>query len=220
FLQEAVDVADLFLDEGVVLIERDAHGGENVYRSGPKGIAQEIPLVVLVNGGSASAAEIVAGAIQDRGRGILIGQKTFGKGSVQLPRTLSDGSELRVTIARWFTPNDRAIHGQGLTPDIEVGAGLAEVRDRLQEALDLLKAGDRVGAKVELQKALETVEGSAKEEIGQVMADPDTGPLDGLEARLEQLLAEADAGVGMGNLADLDKDPVVRRAVQYLLTGE
>ncbi|RMF33185.1 MAG: S41 family peptidase, partial [Chloroflexi bacterium] len=126
FLQEAVDVADLFLDEGVVLIERDAHGGENVYRSGPKGIAQEIPLVVLVNGGSASAAEIVAGAIQDRGRGILIGQRTFGKGSVQLPRTLSDGSELRVTIARWFTPNDRAIHGQGLTPDIEVGAGLAE----------------------------------------------------------------------------------------------
>ncbi len=220
FLQEAVDVADLFLDEGVVLIERDAHGGENVYRSGPKGIAQEIPLVVLVNGGSASAAEIVAGAIQDRGRGVLIGQKTFGKGSVQLPRTLSDGSELRVTIARWFTPNGRAIHGQGLEPNIKVGAGLMKARDFLQKALTLLEEGDREGAGRELQKALEVVEGSAKEEVEGLIADLDTGSLSDLKARLERLLAEADAGGGMGDLANLDKDPVVQRAVQYLLTGE
>ena len=77
-------------------------------------------LVVLVDGGSASASEIVAGAIQDAGVGKLIGEKSYGKGSVQLPNALSDGSQLRVTIARWFTPKDRAIHGVGLEPDIVV----------------------------------------------------------------------------------------------------
>ncbi len=119
WLDQAVEVADLFLDQGVILIERSAEG-EKVFRSHTGGLAESIPLVVLVNRASASGAEIVAGAIQDRGRGILIGERTFGKGSVQRPYRLSDGSELRVTIARWYTPNDHAIHGEGLQPDIEV----------------------------------------------------------------------------------------------------
>lgn len=119
WLDQALEVADLFLDRGIILIERTKEG-EEVFRSRDGGPAESIPLVVLVNGGSASASEIVAGAIQDRGRGILIGEPTVGKGSVQRPYRLRDGSELRVTIAHWFTPNDRAISGQGLTPDIEV----------------------------------------------------------------------------------------------------
>jgi len=120
WLDQSVKVSDLFLDNGVIVVERWSNGNERKFEADPGDVGEEIPLVVLVNGGSASAAEIVAGALQDRERAILIGELTFGKGSVQRPFTLSDGSELRVTSALWFTPNDRAIHGQGLTPDIEV----------------------------------------------------------------------------------------------------
>jgi carboxyl-terminal processing protease len=102
------------------VIERKKDGAEKVFERQGRYLLGETPLVVLVNGGSASASEIVAGAIQDAGTGVLIGEKTFGKGSVQLPNALSDGSQLRVTIARWFTPKDRGIHGSGLEPDIKV----------------------------------------------------------------------------------------------------
>ncbi|HID63865.1 MAG TPA: S41 family peptidase [Anaerolineae bacterium] len=120
FLQTSVGVASQFLSEGLVLIEKGKGGFEKDYPVEGDGLAIEVPLVVLVNAGSASASEIVAGAIQDSGRGILIGERTFGKGSVQLPHTLSDGSELRITIARWFTPKGREIQGVGIIPDIEV----------------------------------------------------------------------------------------------------
>ena len=120
WLDQAVDVADLFLDDGVILLERWSDGRVRSFEAKPGDPGEDIPLVVLVDGGSASASEIVAGALQDRERAVLVGALTFGKGSVQRPFTLSDGSELRVTAALWFTPNDRAIHGQGLAPDIEV----------------------------------------------------------------------------------------------------
>ncbi len=120
WLDQSIKVSDLFLGEGLVAIERDSAGGEQRFFSYDGDISEDIPMVVLVNRGSASASEIVAGALQDRGRAVLIGDQTLGKGSVQRPNALSDGSQLRVTIARWYTPNDNSIHGDGLEPDIAV----------------------------------------------------------------------------------------------------
>ena len=146
-MDQAVDVADLFLDDGVIVVERWSDGNEKTFEADPGDTGEDVPLVVLVNGSSASASEIVAGALQDQERAILIGEPTFGKGSVQRPFTLSDGSELRVTIALWFTPNDQAIHGQGLTPDIEVPWPEEEDLEpdadpQLERAVEYLLAGE------------------------------------------------------------------------------
>ncbi len=146
FLDQAVAVADMFLGEGVILYERNSNGDiDKTFESKDGDTAEEIPLVVLVNGGSASASEIVAGAVQDSDRGTLIGETTFGKGSVQLVHTLSDGSELRVTIARWFTPDNRSIGEEGIEPDIEeltprdLGG---EDDNQLQRAIEFLTGGE------------------------------------------------------------------------------
>ena len=144
-LSQAVEVGDLFLPEGDFIIERDQAGNVKRLRTTNSGIAQTIPLAVLVNGGSASASEIVAGAIQDYGRGQVIGETTFGKGSVQLPKTLSNGAQLRITIERWFTPKDRAIHGTGIAPDITVARSSEDSKanrdPQLDAAVNFLQTG-------------------------------------------------------------------------------
>ena len=119
-LQTAIDVASQFLSDGVVLYEQRRDQEEKSYPVQRGGKATDVPLVVLVNAGTASASEIVAGAIQDSGRGVLVGESTFGKGSVQLVYDLSDQSSLHVTVAHWFTPNRHQITDNGLTPDIVV----------------------------------------------------------------------------------------------------
>jgi carboxyl-terminal processing protease len=119
-LDSAVDVASQFID-GVVVIEARRTDGDRNFNANAIGAARDVPLVVLVNGNTASASEIVAGAIQDRQRGKLIGDQTYGKGSVQNILPLSDGSSLHVTVAQWLTPDRRQISGKGLTPDVVVG---------------------------------------------------------------------------------------------------
>lgn len=137
-LNAAVEVMDEILPKGEVIVSTRGRTKDQkmkfIAQYTPT-LPQELPLVVLVNGGSASASEIVCGAIQDLHRGILVGTKTFGKGSVQSIINLSDGSALRLTTAKYFTPNGRCIDGKGIEPDIEVPISEEEEAVLLEEAI-------------------------------------------------------------------------------------
>ena len=138
-IEPAVTVASQFLRDGVVLYEAGRNSKERTLRVQPGGAATAIPLVVLVNGGTASAAEIVAGALQDHDRAFLVGEPTFGKGSVQLIYEISDGSSLHVTSAIWLTPNRNRIEGKGLIPDVYVAHGDGLQDEQLERAVEHLR---------------------------------------------------------------------------------
>jgi carboxyl-terminal processing protease len=143
-LDQVQNVADEFLPTGVVLVEEFGGGRRDVYESTDRGLAEDVPMVVLIDEGSASAAEVLAGAIRDRERGILLGTQSFGKGTIQSVNSLSNGGGLRMTIARWLTPNENWVHENGLQPDIVITwpedlTTLAEGEDpQLQAAIDYL----------------------------------------------------------------------------------
>ncbi|MBI2097248.1 MAG: S41 family peptidase [Candidatus Sungbacteria bacterium] len=142
YLAAAVDIASWFLPAGeVVVVEKHSDDSEETYRSRGYAALEKTPAVVLINQGSASAAEILAGALRDQ-RGVkLIGEKTFGKGSVQNLEELPGGSSLKVTIAKWLTPSGKSINENGLEPDISVNATTTpEGSDPvLEKALELLR---------------------------------------------------------------------------------
>ena len=145
YLHVVVDVASEFLDGGIVLNEADEAGDIiEEWAASSGGLATDLPLVILVDGSSASGSEVLAGALQDRGRAILIGTETYGKGSVNILHRLSDGSALYVTTARWLTTDHHPIEGVGLTPDIEVeitAEDIASGRDpQLESAIEYLEA--------------------------------------------------------------------------------
>ncbi len=119
-LEQAVSVTSQFLTDGDVLLEEDAQGRRTAYEVEPGGVATDLPLAVLINPGSASSAEIFAGAIQDHGRGELVGETTFGTGTVLQPYILDDGSALLLGTRQWLTPQGRLIRQQGISPDHEV----------------------------------------------------------------------------------------------------
>ena len=133
-LQAAVGIADLFLDEGlIVYTEGRLSDTEMSFSASPTTPAADVPLVVLINGGSASAAEIVAGALQDQRRGVIMGTDSFGKGSVQQIMPLGNGEGLKLTTALYYTPNGRSIQAQGIEPDVEVVRGRLEVAESHRE---------------------------------------------------------------------------------------
>jgi carboxyl-terminal processing protease len=155
YVSEAVAVASQFLAEGVVYVTRDADGQETPSMVQPGGVATDLPLVVLVDGGTASSAEIVSSAIQDAGRGILVGEQTFGTGTVVSRFDLSDGSALRVGTVRWLTRDGRPLWHEGVTPDELIQraetVGLVRPEDLEEMADDALgRSADR-----QLLRALE-----------------------------------------------------------------
>jgi carboxyl-terminal processing protease len=143
YLDTAIAVGSEFIPTGVVAYEETGDGKRNTFNASGDGIATQIPMVVLVNEWTASASEVVAGALQDHGRAKLVGVTTYGKGTAQnwIPLTNKEGA-IRVTIARWLTPNERNVTGTGLTPDVEVKISDADAKaaidTQLNKAIEIL----------------------------------------------------------------------------------
>jgi carboxyl-terminal processing protease len=139
YVDAAQDVAGLWLDNQVVVTERTGSVIKSTLKSGNNALLKDIPTVVLVNGVSASASEIVSGALQDYKVAKLVGETTFGKGSVQKLISLSAGAQLKVTVARWYTPNGKNISMKGIKPDVEIGMTQQDVNNGIDTQLNKAK---------------------------------------------------------------------------------
>ncbi|MEW6665554.1 MAG: S41 family peptidase [Thermodesulfobacteriota bacterium] len=189
-LSQAIEVSDLFLDTGIIVSTKGRDASQNMQVTAQKDEKErKFPLVVLVNGGSASAAEIVAGALQDNKRALVLGTRTFGKGSVQTILPLSDGSGLRLTTARYYTPSGRSIQASGISPDVEVKLALSAEEDEKDKPRRVIREKDLKGHMVN---------------------EKGKGPESGSEGEPKEMDKRAKAL--------LEKDNQVRQALQLLQT--
>ncbi|MEY3002581.1 MAG: hypothetical protein RLZZ428_956 [Pseudomonadota bacterium] len=178
-LDQAVGLTDLFVDKGVIVSQKGRLATENIeYKATAKETNKHIPIVTLVNGGSASASEIVSGALQDFNRSIIVGEKTFGKGSVQVVMPVGKDEALKLTVARYYLPSGRTIQAVGVTPDIAVGLGTIDmVEDSLLlKEKDLKKHLENELAKIDeketkksTQKSVKTTDANATDENGTII---------------------------------------------------
>jgi carboxyl-terminal processing protease len=221
-LSQAVRVSDLFLDSGlVVYTEGRLDNQKQKYFAHPGG-QTEIPLVVLVNGGSASASEIVAGALQDHGRAVIVGTKTFGKGSVQTILPMENGAALRLTTAMYFTPSGRSIQVTGITPDITVENMTAEqiaAREQREIREENLRGHfNRPEAGAPEQK---TPEPGEKKEPEVAPTTPKSEPQSGTpESAGEKTAATQEEKKDEIKEGELGKDPQLDRALEVLKSWE
>jgi len=156
-LDQAVGLTDLFVDKGDIVSQKGRNEEDNKsFKASKSTTITKVPIVVLINGGSASASEIVSGALQDHKRAVLLGENTFGKGSVQVVLPIIDGEAIKLTIARYYLPSGRTIQALGVKPDIEVQPGIVNVKKNEFE----IKEAD---LKKHLEEELEKVDGKKDE---------------------------------------------------------
>ena len=199
-LNQSIKVADLFLDEGKILsIKGRNKKNTKVFKASASSIVRDYPLVVLINGGSASASEIVAGALQDHKRALILGTTSFGKGSVQTVETLRDGAGLKLTIARYYTPNDRSIQAKGIKPDIYLKLRRLDPDEISKKDEGLLKEKD-------LENHLEAEPGKEKQQDGEEKE----------KSEQKDRMKEAELRIGPLTVESLKFDNQVMRALEML----
>jgi carboxyl-terminal processing protease len=205
-LDQAIKVTDLFLEDGTILsIKGRQEQSNKTYRAHPNQVRRDYPIVILINGGSASASEIVAGALQDHRRALILGTTSFGKGSVQTVDTLRGGYGLKLTVALYYTPDGRSIQAKGIEPDIVIQQRYMDESPNPEEE-GMVKEKD-------LKNHLEAIPFDAEEASDE--AEPAAAPEKVKPKRFHR--RDAQSQLGPLDMETLEKDNQVMRALEILI---